>query len=85
MAIIVDNIHLINSVTESDRSNIIILRVTEKEIRTTFQEYRKSKFSENKTNLSKQRGHLKRKYQKYHKDIRRYIRRYHLLKLQKDG
>ena len=82
MAIIVDNIHLINSVTESDRSNIIILRVTEKEIQTTFQEYRKS---ENKTNFSKQRGHLKRKYQKYHRDIRRYIRRYHLLKLQKDG
>ena len=53
MAIIVDNIHLINSVTESDRSNIIILRVTEKEIQTTFQEYRKSKFSENKTNFSK--------------------------------
>ena len=36
MALIVDNIHLINSVIESDRSNIIILRVTEKEIQTTF-------------------------------------------------
>ena len=85
MAYVVDNKHLINSVSEIYRSDIVILRVTEKEIQEAFQEYKTTKFTEYHTKQDKHQGHIKRKYQKYHRDIRPYIRRYHKLKTTKHG
>lgn len=85
MAIIIDNIHLKNSIKESNRDNIVVLRVTEREIQEAFAEYKTSKFSKHKISKDKHKGHIKRKYQKYHKDIRVYIKRYHQIKSMKHG
>ena len=85
MAYIVDNIHLVNSVQKIETSDIVILRVTEKEIQEAFPEYKQTKFSKFKTKSGKHKGHIKRKYQKYHKDIRHFMILYHLLKSKKNG
>ena len=76
MAIVIDNNSLINLVDEKDRDNIIVLKVTEKEIQEAFRE---NKFQE------KERIRYKSKYTKYHKDIRNYMKRYHRLKEKKNG
>ena len=85
MAFVVDNIHLVNFLQKIDTTDIVILRVTEKEVQEAFPEYKNTKFSEFKIKSDKHKGHIKRKYQKYHKDIRQYMKLYHLLKSKKDG
>ena len=74
MAIVIDSIHLINTIRKEEIENLVILKVTEFEIKEA---------SDQGLELSKDQS--KEQYQKYHKDIRQYMVRYHRIREEKNG